>query len=221
MRTSRSLHSALIAVTALAAVGLSAAGALAAPAATDARTAAAATAHGHHQRTYVKTVKLRDGSTVKVYKLGKRGAQADIWAKGRKAGTLTAKGRNADADHNGLHIRLSPNGTVTSWADRAEPKPKPKPVTRVLVRIDTLEDGSAAKVYRLGASHFQADIHGSAKIGTLDADGRAAYGQNNGLHIALQPDGSLTSWNEDAGSPAPEAPDTPTGDTGQVGTPAS
>ena len=95
---------------------------------------------------------------------------------------------------------------MTSWVERAVPKPKPRPAAeRVLVSKATLaDDTSIAKVYRLGPHHYEADIYGhSSKLGTVVAKGRAAYGQNNGLHVVLQPDGRLTSWVDDAPNPAP------------------
>ncbi len=63
---------------------------------------------------------------------------------------------------------------------------------------------SQAKVYRLTADHYEADVFaGGTKVDTLVAKGRAAYGQNNGLHVALQPDGSLTSWVDETPTPTP------------------
>jgi hypothetical protein len=41
------------------------------------------------------------------------------------------------------------------------------------------------------------------KIDTLVADGRAAYGENNGLHIAPQPDGQPTCWADRTPTPDP------------------
>ncbi|WP_369217446.1 hypothetical protein, partial [Streptomyces flavofungini] len=231
MRTARTLRNSVIAVVATAGIGLGAAsGAVAAE--PTGRTASAVSgvesiAHAKAKRTYVKSVKLRDGSTARIYKLGKNRAQAEIWVKGHKAATLTARGKNVTVNHNGLHIRLTPKGTVTSWMDSVKPKPKPKPKPaphkRVLVASPTLADGSSAKVYKLSAHHYQADLFGSGgRTGTLDANGRADYGQNNGLHGALQPDGRLSSWvDEPDPVPAPDNDGTkpaprPTPDTDDV-----
>ncbi|WKD33523.1 hypothetical protein [Streptomyces xanthophaeus] len=83
-----------------------------------------------------------------------------------------------------------------------EPRPsvKPAPSVRAYVTTVKLADGSAAKVYKIGGSHFEADIFaGSTKLDTLvGKDGAASYGQNNGLHVVLQPDGTVTSWMDGA-----------------------
>ena len=230
MRAPRTLRTALVAAGVTVALGVSAAGAFAQPA-PEARTVASAShANGHCQKTervYVKTVKLADPvSKAKVFKTGKHRYDAEIWAKGLKYGTMTAKHRTVYANHNGLHIALHPNGKVTSWVERAKPKPKPV-VKRVLVSTAPLADGSStAKLYRISANHYEADIYADGtKLDTLVANGRAAYGENNGLHVTLQPDGRLSSWVDDTPAPdptpqpdetdtpaplAPATPDTPT-----------
>ncbi|MWA10806.1 hypothetical protein [Streptomyces sp. BA2] len=210
MRTARTLRTTAIAVVATAGISLGAAsGAMAAtgpqaPAGVSVSAESVAFSKAKKPKK-AKTVKLRDGSTAKVYKLGKNKAKAVVL--GPKGGTLIANGKNAYANHNGLHIKLTPGGSLTSWMDKAKPKPNPKPTPnkRVLIASPTLADGSTAKIYKLSASHYQADFFGAgAKLGSLDANGRAAYGQNNGLHVALQPDGQLKSWLDDAGQGAPD-----------------
>ncbi|MDI3419973.1 hypothetical protein [Streptomyces luteolus] len=71
----------------------------------------------------VKTVGLAaKGHTAKVYKVGKNSYRADVLFQGKKVGSLSsAKGRTATANLNGLHIKLTPTGAVSSWADRAKP----------------------------------------------------------------------------------------------------
>ncbi|MGI5373021.1 hypothetical protein ACQEV2_01900 [Streptomyces sp. CA-251387] len=155
----------------------------------------------------MKTVKLADQvSQAKVYKIGKMRYEAEIWAEGVKHGTLYAEGRAARGLNNGLHITLHPNGKVTSWVERAEPRPEPKPVVqRLLVATATLADGvTTANLYRLTADHYEADILANGgRLDTLVANGRAAHGENNGLRVALRPDGQLTSWVD--GTPVPGA----------------
>lgn len=218
MRTARTLRTAAIAVVATAGLSLGAAsGAIAATgpqAPAGVSISAESVAHSKVDKAKkakkakaVKKVKLHDGSIAKVYKLGKNKAKAVI--SGPKGGTLIANGKNAYANHNGLHIKLTPGGSLTSWMDKARPKPNPKPDPkpnkRVLVASPTLADGSTAKLYKLSTNHYQADFFGAgAKLGSLDANGRAAYGENNGLHVALQPDGRLKSWLDDAGQVAPD-----------------
>lgn len=123
-----------------------------------------------------------------------------------KYGTLHTQGKAAYAQHNGPHITLHSNGKVTSWVERAKPKPV---VKRVLVATATLADGaSTAKVYKLTPNHYKADVFaGGTKVDALVAKGRAAYGQSNGVHVALQSDGNLTSWVDEDPPPTPEPDD--------------
>ncbi|MFE5679778.1 hypothetical protein ACFQ7B_38115 [Streptomyces erythrochromogenes] len=80
------------------------------------------------------------------------------------------------------------------------------PVVRAFVTTVKLADGSVAKVYRIGKSHFEADIFaGSTKLDTLVGRGGAAsYGRSNGLHVVLQPNGTVTSWLDGAPKPRPK-----------------
>ncbi len=213
MRAPRTLRTALVAAGVTAALGLSATGAAFAATAPSGSTGAPApashaTGHAKDKRVHVRTVKLADRvSRAKVYRTGQNRYEAELWAKGVRYGTLYAQGLAARGQHNGLHVTLHPNGKVTSWVERAEPRPEPRPVVRrVLVATPTLADGvTTAKLYRLTAGHYEADVFtDGVRLDTLVADGRAAYGQNNGLHVALQPDGQLRSWVD--GTPAPATP---------------
>ncbi|MEU8955298.1 hypothetical protein AB0C93_13435 [Streptomyces sp. NPDC048518] len=238
--TSRALRTGIITATAASAITLGAAsGALAATQHAPAGVTVEAVAHakkngkknGKTKRAYVKTVKLASkGHTAKVYKLGAAKFQADVMYKGHRIATLTASGKAASANLNGLHVKLTQRGAVTSWVDRAKPapkpkpKPKPKPAKRVLVSTHTLADGhGTAKVYKLSTNHFQADLFGrGAKLGTLDANGRAATGEDNGLHVVLSPDGQFRSWVdqvEDDPTPAPVPDPEPTPDPDPEPTP--
>ncbi|WP_329622540.1 hypothetical protein OG357_20570 [Streptomyces sp. NBC_01255] len=81
----------------------------------------------------------------------------------------------------------------------------------VLWRNVDLADGSLAKVYQDGPGRFSADIYaGGSLIDTLTTTGQPAYGQNNGLHVTLQPDGTVTSWLETAPKPTPKPAPKPT-----------
>lgn len=242
--TPRALRTGIVTATATTAITLGAAsGALAATQHVPTTASATVTAGTHThtkphtaahskaktKRVYVKTVRLASkGHTAKVYKLGKNKYQADILFHGKKVGGLNAFGKTALGNLNGLHVKLTARGALSSWVDRAKPapkpkpKPKPQPGKRELIRIDTLVDGSMAKVYKLSVHHWQADIYaGSAGIGTLDANGRSASGENNGLHVVLSPDGRLSSWSDDDQAkkdptpkpdPTPEPDPTPTPD---------
>lgn len=209
MRAPRTLRIALVATGVTVALGASAAGALAQPPVASERVARAAhtVGHGTAGRIHVKTVKLADKvSRAKVYRTGKHRYDAEIWAKGLKYGTLTTKGRTVHADHNGLHIALHPNGKVTSWVERARPKPKPA-VQRVLVASAPLaDDTSTVKLYKITAHHYEADIYaGGTRTGILVAKGHAAHDEMNGLHIVLRPDGRLSSWTDQPPAPATDA----------------
>ncbi|RKT05531.1 hypothetical protein BX286_3529 [Streptomyces sp. 3211.6] len=90
-----------------------------------------------------------------------------------------------------------------------EPKPSTSPGPaagkRVYVTTVKLADGSVAKVYKVGGGHFEADVLvGGTKLDTLvSKGGKPAYGQNNGLHVVLHPNGTVTSWTE-GGDPKPK-----------------
>ncbi|MFF5919255.1 hypothetical protein ACFY8C_12975 [Streptomyces flavochromogenes] len=93
-------------------------------------------------------------------------------------------------------------------ADGPDQGPDPAPTSSdqsVLWRNVDLADGSLAKVYQDGPGRFSAEIYaGGSLIDTLTStDGRPAYGQNNGLHVVLRPDGTVRSWVETAPRPDP------------------
>ncbi|MFJ7592710.1 hypothetical protein ACIQZO_36115 [Streptomyces sp. NPDC097617] len=83
---------------------------------------------------------------------------------------------------------------------------KPAPGVRAYVTAVKPADGSVAKVHRISGNHFEADIlAGSTRLDTLVSKGAAAsYGQSNGLHVVLQPNGSITSWMDGAPKPKPQ-----------------
>ncbi|MFJ3904380.1 hypothetical protein [Streptomyces sp. NPDC090025] len=78
--------------------------------------------------------------------------------------------------------------------DHQDPQVLP-PVERVFVTSVKLVDGSVAKVYKTGDSAYAAEIWaGGSLLDTLTTTGKPAYGQNNGMHVVLNPDGSVRSW---------------------------
>ncbi|MFB7103475.1 hypothetical protein [Streptomyces hydrogenans] len=89
----------------------------------------------------------------------------------------------------------------------------PRPVTgqnqdqgRVQVSGWPLADGSTAQVRQTGEGSYSADIVGrdGVLIGSLTSTGgQPGYGENNGLHIVLQPDGTVSSWREGVPAPVP------------------
>ncbi|MFE1872953.1 hypothetical protein ACFW9N_18900 [Streptomyces sp. NPDC059496] len=84
------------------------------------------------------------------------------------------------------------------------PSVEPAASVRAYVTTVKLADGSVAKVYKIGDSHYEADVFaGATKLDTLVSKaGAASYGQNNGLHVVLRPNGTVTSWM--AGAPKPQ-----------------
>ncbi|MFB7630180.1 hypothetical protein ACFC0M_04430 [Streptomyces sp. NPDC056149] len=86
----------------------------------------------------------------------------------------------------------------------SQDKGKDKKAERKLIRTQNLAGGFTAKVYQLGQNHYQADMYAKApdtgklvKYDTLETKGgKPAYGQHNGAHFVLQPDGSMNSWVE-------------------------
>ncbi|GAU70382.1 hypothetical protein SSP35_19_00180 [Streptomyces sp. NBRC 110611] len=88
-------------------------------------------------------------------------------------------------------------------ADKDKEK-KDKSGERKFIRSQSLAGGFTAKVYKLGQNHYQADMYAKApdtgklvKYDTLETKGgKPAYGQHNGAHFVLQPDGTMTSWTE-------------------------
>ncbi|WP_329421923.1 hypothetical protein [Streptomyces sp. NBC_01268] len=80
------------------------------------------------------------------------------------------------------------------------------PVERAFVQSYRLADGSVAKVYRTGTGEYAAEIWaGGTLLDTLTSTGgRAAYGENNGLHVVLDPDGSVRSWTDRVPTPDPK-----------------
>ncbi|MEU4268051.1 hypothetical protein [Streptomyces sp. NPDC026092] len=89
-------------------------------------------------------------------------------------------------------------------SDQQQPQVDP-PVERAFVKSFKLADGSVAKVYQTGTDQYAAEIWaGGALVDTLTTTGSPAYGQNNGLHVVLQPDGSVTSWVEGDTKPQPQ-----------------
>ncbi|MET3986465.1 hypothetical protein [Streptomyces sp. PvR034] len=79
---------------------------------------------------------------------------------------------------------------------------------RVLVKSLTLADGvSTARVYRVAQDAYQADIlRDGSKVSTLSSHaGAPGYGRADGLRLALQPDGRISSWSAGGNDVVPAA----------------
>ncbi|MFD7257777.1 hypothetical protein [Streptomyces sp. NPDC059874] len=103
-------------------------------------------------------------------------------------------------------VEPSVEPSVKPSVDPTVPPAKPSRSVRAYVTTVKLADGSVAKVYKISDRHFEADIFsGSTKLDTLvSKGGGAAYGQSNGLHVVLQPNGTVTSWVEGGEKPGPK-----------------
>ncbi|MFI6010248.1 hypothetical protein ACIBAG_15775 [Streptomyces sp. NPDC051243] len=76
---------------------------------------------------------------------------------------------------------------------------------RVHVKTVKLADKvSLAEVYRTGENRYEAEIWArGVRYGTLYTQGLPTHAQHNGLHLALQPDGRLSSWVDGTATPEP------------------
>ncbi|MFE6165162.1 hypothetical protein ACFQ7F_40325 [Streptomyces sp. NPDC056486] len=137
------------------------------------------------------TTDLGKGWTAKVdVNASARSAKAEIRHDDSVKGSLKAYINPSKTKIDGCTFTLTADGTITRTG--AKPQPDGK---RVHVRTAKLADGSTAKIYKLGQNHYQADIYAKGvKLDTLDANGKSATGQNNGLHVVLNPDGTIKSW---------------------------
>ncbi|MER5890657.1 hypothetical protein ABT160_43105 [Streptomyces sp. NPDC001941] len=117
------MRTALVSLVAVAAVGGPVAGAMACEQPSTPSTAT--DAHQSVKRSYVKTVKLRGGMTAKVYKLAGKGYQADLFLGKVRLHVLTAINKAAVTLNDGTFVKLTPNGTVTSWKYTAKHVNKP------------------------------------------------------------------------------------------------
>ncbi|MGW7085145.1 hypothetical protein ACWGH2_16865 [Streptomyces sp. NPDC054871] len=148
------------------------------------------------------TIDLGKGWSAKVdVNASARSAKAAISLNGKAKGSLEAYINPSSTKIDGCTFKLTADGTITRTGSAKPTPPKPDG-KRVYVRTAKLADGSIAKIYKLGQNHYQADIYAKGvKLDTLDADGKSATGQNNGLYVVLNPDGTIKSWVEGKTSP--------------------
>ncbi|MCB5180273.1 hypothetical protein [Streptomyces antimicrobicus] len=143
------------------------------------------------QRVYVTTVRLADGSVAKVYKRGPGRFEADVHAGSTRLDTLVTRGgKPAHGQHNGLHVVLQPNGTVTSWVEGARPRPEPRAERSVRVdlpggRIGKLVDGPKGK--RVEISTFD-----GKRVATVDRKHPSVF--DDGWTYKLVQDGSRVKF---------------------------
>ncbi|MBC9716022.1 hypothetical protein H9Y04_26115 [Streptomyces sp. TRM66268-LWL] len=135
------LRAAVVTLAASATLGVCATGALAVghdhPVAPRTGTVALSDAHGNEvnqvpqdaRRTYVKTAHLKGGMTAEVHRLtveGRfKGHQADLFLGNVHLGTITAVDMPELTLNDGVHVKLTPHGTITSWTDKPSKPGKP------------------------------------------------------------------------------------------------
>ncbi|MFD4106600.1 hypothetical protein ACFWWU_10570 [Streptomyces sp. NPDC058650] len=73
-----------------------------------------------------------------------------------------------------------------------------------LVRTQTLITGTVAKIYKVNALHYRAELFRQGHpVGVLQANTRSTAGQDNGEFLVLNPDGTIHNW---IGNIAPGVP---------------
>ncbi|MBD0738579.1 hypothetical protein [Streptomyces sp. CBMA29] len=137
----------------------------------------------------IRTTKLVDGSTAKIYKLGDTHYYAKVIANGELFTSLeTTNGHVDGVDANDMFIVLDLDGTIHSWTGGAQQGPG----------TFTLAGGWTAKVTRVAELHYSARISGGeGDVATLDAksgdDGHSAGVNANGIYIVLGNDGQISA----------------------------
>ncbi|GAA2936560.1 hypothetical protein GCM10020221_35360 [Streptomyces thioluteus] len=163
-----------------------AAGAFAAPSDAPAavRTVAKSPAQKGKKGTFVRDVKVAGGWKAKLYKLGGHHYRLDIGDGRRVLGDVEANGRDGGLDANGVYIVLTPDGRVTSWVGGAH----------YGAGTYRLPDGSKAKVTRVKRSHAKMEIISRGHVvAKMDANGRDAGLDANGMYIVLTFDGTFSA----------------------------
>lgn len=154
------------------------------------------------------TTDLGNGWSAKVdVNASARSAKAEIYLHKAVKGSLKAYINPSTAKIDGCTFKLTADGTISKTGGKpTPPKPQPKPDhQRVLVRQYTNLGGSGfdAKVYKV-KSGYEADMIAEAPDtgrktvwDTLKQSGdKPAYGQHNGAHFVLNPDGTMKGWTE-------------------------
>ncbi|MFF3642843.1 hypothetical protein [Streptomyces sp. NPDC002564] len=149
------------------------------------------------------TKDLGKGWTAKVdVNASARTAKATISLNGKAKGSLTAYINSATTKIDGNTFTLSADGTISMTGGKPTP-PKPQPQKRTFVREYHNLGGTGfdAKVYKVRTG-YEADLIARSKDSgkktvwdTLQQSGsKAAYGEHNGAHFVLNPDGTMKGW---------------------------
>jgi hypothetical protein len=133
----------------------------------------------------VRTQPLADGSTAEIYELGAQHYRAKIVHNGQVLATLETDGHDAGLDANDMFVVLTLGGQVHSWMGGGHTGPG----------TFELAGGWTAKVTKIGALHYRAQIIGNegAVYGTLEANQRDAGLDANGVYIVLSAGGVISA----------------------------
>ncbi|WP_327354667.1 hypothetical protein [Streptomyces sp. NBC_01304] len=121
------------------------------------------------------------------------------------AGAAFADASDAPATKPAPSASASPDSSTSETPEPTAPsnssdpsKPSSAHKLREFVKTEKLADGSVAKVYKTAKDRFEAEIWANGqKLDTLVSQGgKPAQGENNGLHVTLQPNGQIKSWVE-------------------------
>ncbi|MFM9368848.1 hypothetical protein [Streptomyces sp. Da 82-17] len=151
------------------------------------------------------TVALGNGWVAEVdVNASARSAKARIFLYGKAKGSLTAQQRSATTRIHGCTFTLTSDGRITKTGKR-DGGDRNRNGKRAHVRTYKNLGGSGfdAKVFKV-RSGYDAEMWGKdpasgayTKWDTLRQRGdRAAYGQHNGAHFVLGPDGRMKAWTE-------------------------
>ncbi|GAA2324650.1 hypothetical protein [Streptomyces violaceusniger] len=131
-----------------------------------------------------RTETLVDGSTAKIYKLGDQHYRLKIVNGSDVLATFEANGRDAGLDANGMYVVLTMGGEVQSWMGGEHRGPG----------TFELAGGWTAKVTKVGEGHYRAEIIGHGDVmGTMEANGRDAGLDANGVYIVLSTRGVISA----------------------------
>ncbi|MER6565738.1 hypothetical protein ABT288_06005 [Streptomyces sp. NPDC001093] len=130
-----------------------------------------------------RTVKLVDGSTGKIYRLGAHHYRMEIVYRGAVYARLEANRHDAGVDANDMFVVLTFDGQVHSWIGGAHLGPG----------TFRLPDGSTAKVTRLGDRSRAQIVHRGKVYATLEAKQHDAGLDANGMFVVLTFDGQISA----------------------------
>ncbi|TVL90121.1 hypothetical protein [Streptomyces sp. SAJ15] len=135
-----------------------------------------------------KTVKLADGSTGKITKLGDHHYRMQMFFGPHLAGELDAQGERSDGFQSakGMWAVLTPDGEVRSWVGGEQYGPG----------TFKLVDGSTAKISKVGDHHIMKVVSEGRVVATLEPKhGAWATGllSGHGMAVVLTADGTFSS----------------------------